>query len=113
PISLMLETVVQDLRVGARMLLKNPGFTLVAVLSIAIGVGANAAMFSVADGLVLRPLQVPRPNDILGINGMAPRTGDTFVTNRLFSHPDYIDFRAQTHSFAGVLAYNVVVTSFA
>ena len=49
----------QDLRHSARMLIKNPGFTVIAVLSIAIGVGANAAMFRVADGLVLRPLSVP------------------------------------------------------
>ena len=47
---------IQDLRYGVRMLVKNPGFALVAILSIGIGVGANAAMFSLADGLVLRPL---------------------------------------------------------
>ena len=105
--------VLNDLKHGARMLLKNPGFTLVAVLSIAIGVGANAAMFSVADGLVLRPLQVPRPNDVVGINGTAPRAGETFITNRLFSHPDYLDLRREARSFTGVLAYNVVITSFA
>ena len=52
----MFETIWQDLRHGTRMLAKNPGFSLVAILSIAIGVGANAAMFSVADGLMLRPL---------------------------------------------------------
>jgi putative ABC transport system permease protein len=105
--------VSQDLTHGLRMLLKNPGFTLVAVLSIAIGVGANAAMFSVADGLVLRPLQVPRPNDVIGINGTAPRAGETFIANRLFSHPDYLDLRREARSFTGVLAYNVVITSFA
>ena len=51
----MLETLWRDLRHGARMLAKNPGFAAVAMLSIAVGVGANAAMFSVADGLVLPP----------------------------------------------------------
>jgi predicted permease len=105
--------VFNDLKHGTRMLLKNPGFTLVAVLSIAIGVGANAAMFSVADGLVLRPLQVPRPNEVVGINAIAPRTGETFVTNRLFSHPDYVDLRLRAKSFTGVLAYSVVITSVA
>ena len=53
----------QDLRHGARMLAKNPGFAAVAILSIAVGVGANAAMFSLADALVLRPLQVPRATE--------------------------------------------------
>ena len=105
--------MIQDLRLGFRMLLKNPGFSLIAIASIAIGVGANAAMFSVADGLVLRPLQVPRADDVLGINAMAPRVGDTFVTTRLLSHPDYVDLRDRAQSFTGVLAYNVVVTSFA
>ncbi len=55
----MIESIFQDLKHGARMLVKNPGFTLIAIASIAIGVGANAAMFSLADGLVLRPLPVP------------------------------------------------------
>ena len=104
--------IFNDLKHGTRMLLKNPGFTVVAVLSIAIGVGANAAMFSVADGLVLRPLEVPRPNDVVGINGTAPRAGETFITNRLFSHPDYVDLRQQAQSFTGVLAYSVAITSF-
>ena len=55
----------RDLQHGLRVLMKNPGFTVIAVISIAIGVGANAAMFSVADGLVFRPLPVPRASDKL------------------------------------------------
>jgi predicted permease len=104
---------LQDVRHGTRMLLKNPGVSLIAIVSIAIGVGANAAMFSVADGLVLRPLQVPRASDVIGINATAPRVGDTFVTTRLLSHPDYVDLRDRARSFTGVLAYNVTITSFA
>ena len=69
----MLETFWQDVKHGVRMLVKNPGFTLVAVISIAIGVGANAAMFSVADGLLLRPLQVPRPGEIVAVSATSPR----------------------------------------
>jgi putative ABC transport system permease protein len=105
--------VFNDLKHGARMLLKNPGFTLVAVLSIAIGVGANAAMFSVADGLVLRPLQVPRAGEIVAVSATSPRANDTFIANRLLSYPDYVDVRDRTRSFAGVLAYTVLVTGFA
>jgi putative ABC transport system permease protein len=105
--------MLQDLKHGARMLVKNPGFAVIAIISIAIGVGANAAMFSVADGLVLRPLQVPRTDEVLAINAVAPRVADTFVTTRLLSHPDYVDLRDRAQSFTGVMAYNVVVTSFA
>ena len=53
---LMFETLIQDVRHGSRMIVKNPGFSLVAIASIAVGVAVCAAMFSVADGLVLRPL---------------------------------------------------------
>ena len=71
----MLDSLRQDLRHGVRMLRKNPGFAAAAVISIAIGVGANAAMFSLADGLVLRPLPVPRPGDIVTIDALAPGVG--------------------------------------
>ena len=60
----MVPGLFQDLKHSARMLCKNPGFTCVAIVSIAIGVGANAAMFSMADALVLRPLPVPRPGEV-------------------------------------------------
>ena len=66
-------TMWQDLKHGVRMLRKNPGFSFVAMLSIAIGVGANAAMFSVADTLVLRPLTVPRPNELVTVTTVVPR----------------------------------------
>jgi putative ABC transport system permease protein len=109
----MLETMWQDLRHGARMLVKNPGFTLVAILSIAIGVGANAAMFSLADGLVLRPIQAPRASEIVAVSAISPRVNDSFVVNRLLSYRDYVDLRDGSQSFAGLMAYQVTVTSFA
>src|SRR5487761_942732 len=58
-------TLWQDLRYGCRMFARNPGFTLAAVLSIALGAGVNVAMFSAADALLLRPLPVPRPGEIV------------------------------------------------
>ena len=66
--------MINDLRHGLRVLMK-PGFTIIAVISIAIGVGANAAMFSVADGLVFRPLPVPRSSEVVSILGQARDTG--------------------------------------
>jgi macrolide transport system ATP-binding/permease protein len=104
----MIDTIWQDLRHGARMLLKNPGFTVIAVISIAIGVGANAAMFSLADGLVMRPLPVTRPGDVLTIAGIAPGA----IFNTPLSYPEYVDVRDQSRSFSGIVAYNLVITSF-
>ena len=92
----MVESFWQDLRHGARMLAKNRGFAAVAMLSIAVGVGANAAMFSVADGLVLRPLPVTGPGRIVTI--MATSSGIGFRNPNL-SYPEYVDVRDQSRSF--------------
>ena len=86
----------QDLKHGTRMLMKNPGFTFVAVISIAIGVGANAAMFSLADGLVFRPLPVRAPSEVGHRLGHARNAG---FGNRLLSYPDYVDLRDRAQSF--------------
>src|SRR6185503_1267663 len=103
----------QDLKLGARMLVKNPGFAFIAIVSIAIGVGANAAMFSLADGLVLRPLQVPRANEIVAVNALSPRASSTFVTTSLISRPDYLDVRDRAKSFNGLLAFGTTITGLA
>ena len=73
--------MIKDLNHGLRVLTKNPGFTIIAVVSIAIGVGANAAMFSVADGLVFRPLPVPRASEVVSILGQA-RTAEQAVVQQ-------------------------------
>src|SRR5688572_8892062 len=106
----MVETAWQDLRHGARMLAKSPGFSLVAILSIAIGVGANAAMFSVADGLILRPLAVPDANTLVAVSATLP-TGE--VRNGTISYPDYADLRGRARSFEGLAASRGTVASFA
>jgi predicted permease len=92
------------------MLAKNPGFASIAILSIAVGVGANAAMFSVADGLVLRPLPVPSPSRVLTV--LATSTGQAFRSGNL-SYPEYLDVRDRSRSFDGLVAYTFVTTSFA
>jgi len=101
--------MIRDLQHGFRVLMKNPGFTIIAVVSIAIGVGANAAMFSVADGLVFRPLPVPRASEVVSIQGQARDVG---FGNRRVSYPDYVDLRDRAQRFDSLVAYAFVSTSF-
>jgi macrolide transport system ATP-binding/permease protein len=106
----MFETLIQDMRHGWRMLIKNPGFSLVSIASIAVGVAVCAAMFSVADGLVLRPLPVPRGGDVVTINGTAPDDGGRGTG---LSYLAYREFRDTARSFTGIAAHRVLLTSFA
>ena len=106
----MFETVWQDLRHGARMLAKNPGFSLIAIMSIAIGVGANAAMFSIADGLILRPLAVPAANELITVSATTP-AGEVRTSG--ISYPDYVDIRSRARGFGGLAATRFVNASLA
>ncbi|HZL92169.1 MAG TPA: ABC transporter permease, partial [Vicinamibacterales bacterium] len=99
----------QDLKHSARMLLKNPGFTFVAMVSIAIGVGANAAMFSMADALVLRPLPVPNPGGIIKVSALPSAQG---LRNPAMSYRDYVDVRDGACSFSALAAYQLVAAAF-
>lgn len=72
----LIEAAIQDLRFGVRTLLKNPGFTSVAILTLALGIGANTAIFSLLDGLVLRALPVPHPEQLVRVGAHSP--GDSF-----------------------------------
>jgi predicted permease len=109
----MIEGFWQDVKHGARMLAKNPGFAFIAVVSIAIGVGANAGMFSVADTMLLRPLTVPRASEIVTVTSVVPRSGFASPTSSALSYPDYVDIRDNARSFASLVAYRLVVASFA
>jgi predicted permease len=93
---------MRDLRHAVRAFWKSPGFSAIAVLSIAFGTGANVAVFSAADAILLRPLPVQRPSELLTIGSQIP-TGLATVT--VASNPDYIDIRQRAESFSGIVAF--------
>lgn len=72
----------QDVRIGVRLLAKNPGFTAVAILTLAVGIGANTAIFSLVNGILLRPLPYDRPDELVSIEGGFPRGGFSVVRER-------------------------------
>jgi predicted permease len=97
-----IETLVQDIRFGLRMLAKNPGFAAVAIISLALGIGANTTVFSIVDQLLLRPWQVKDPGRLVAIQTDWPQHPDF----RQSSYPDYLDIRSQATVFTDVVAYD-------
>jgi len=94
-------TLLQDLKYGLRMLAKNPGFTAVAVLSLALGIGANSTVFSIVDNLFLRPWPVKDPERLVVISTDWPKEPDF----RMSSYPDYLDIRHEVSAFSDAVAY--------
>ena len=100
-----MRTVMEDLRYAARMLIKNPAFTVIAVLTLALGVGANTAIFSIVDWLMLRPLPVKDPQQL---TVLAFQQGNAGFLQNTFSIAEYRDFRDQLGSpFSDVLGYQI------
>jgi predicted permease len=104
----VLEALLQDLRYGARMLRKNPGFTCVAVLTLALGIAVNTAIFTAFDALVLRPRPVKDPDQLAAVFRTTP--GET---HGWFSYPDYLFYRDHSRSFSdlSLMAFGMAVTS--
>ena len=99
--------LLQDIRYGWRQLRKHPGFTALAILSMALGIGANTAIFSLVDTVLLRPLPVREPAQLIAVDGQL-RNGTEFT---LQSYPNYKDYRDRNTVFSGLLAYRFVVAS--
>jgi putative ABC transport system permease protein len=94
--------MITDFKYAFRMLLKAPGFTVIAVLTLALGIGANSAIFSVVDTVLLRPLPFPNPDQLVMIWGNSKAEPDGKYTQ---SFPDFFDFRDQSQSFTAMAAY--------
>ncbi|HEX5081421.1 MAG TPA: ABC transporter permease, partial [Blastocatellia bacterium] len=91
------DEMIQDLRYGARMLRKNPAFTLVTVISLAVGIGANTAIFSLANAVLLRPLPIPQPERVVTITSARQAFS--------VSYPAYKDFRDRNQVLSGLLCW--------
>ncbi|MGE0128226.1 MAG: ABC transporter permease [Blastocatellales bacterium] len=95
-----METLVQDLRFGLRRLIKTPGFAVIAVLSLALGIGANTAIFSLVNMILFRPLPVANSEQVVAISAMG-KDGQFSA----HSYPNYVDFRDRNEVLSGLLAY--------
>ena len=99
----MIEHLWRDIRFGLRSLVKTPGYTVVAVLTLALGLGATSAIFSFVYGTLLRPLPYADPSALVVLNETTPKVGLVSV-----SYPNYQDWRTGSRSFADM---SVVVTT--
>ncbi len=95
-----IEGLIQDVRVSIRMLRKSPGFTIAAVLTLALAIGANAVVFSVMNAFILQPLNVPQAHSLYAI--WRPDASDAHM-----SYPDYLDLRDRNRTFDGLIAWNM------
>ena len=96
-------TLLQDLRYGLRMLAKSPAFTAVAVLTLALGIGANTAIFSVVNAVLLRPLPFPQPDQLMSVQYFDTVLG---VPHKSASYPDFFDWRNQNQVFSHITAFH-------
>jgi len=99
---------MNDLRYAFRTLLKSPGFTAVALISLALGIGVNTTIFSVVNAVLLRPLPVTDPDRLVEVY---TTTGNPEFPQSVFSYPDYVDLRDSNEVFSGVTAYGLAVAS--
>ncbi len=100
-----LESLAQDIRYGLRVLRKSPGFAAVAILTLALGIGANTALFSVVNGVLLNPLPYPHPDQVVIVSDTSSALPETWI-----SYPDFLDWVRDNHSFSSLAAYESEVS---
>src|SRR5262247_2084250 len=101
-----MDTLIKDIRVGIRSLIKRPAFTIVAILTLALGIGSSTAIFSVVDGVLLRPLPYPHAEQLVQFREVNPRGVRISV-----AEPNFLDVRARNHVFSGVAQYSGMLTT--
>ena len=95
-----MQTLWQDVRYSLRMLGKNPGFAAIAILTLALGIGANSALFSVVNGVLLRPLPYPQPDRVIAISEKSAS-----FENSSISYPNFLDWQRSNSTFSAIAAY--------
>src|SRR5215213_11518868 len=100
--------MIQDIRYGIRMLLKHPGFTLVAVITLALGIGANTAIFSLVNSILLRPLPFREPDRLVRLIQASPKLG---LPSWGVSQADFAAYRDQNRSFESMAIFNNAATN--
>lgn len=103
----LMETLLQDIRFGFRQLVKKPGFAVLAIISMALGIGANTSIFSLVDTALLRPLAVKEPSQLVELYGTLHNGAEW----SLQSYPNYKEYRDRNTVFSGLSVYRVVVSS--
>src|SRR4051812_47317105 len=98
----MISGLLQDVRYGIRTLMKSPGFTTVAVVSLALGIGVNLSIFSFINGTLFKPLPVERPDELASLYHRPEKGAESFNST---SYPEYEFYRDHNTVFSGMLAY--------
>jgi len=101
-----MDNLWRDLRYGIRIIFKNPGFAALAVLVLALGIGVNTGMFSLVNELLLRPLEIENPEQIMGLYSKNTERPDSY---RGFSYPNYVDIRDRNTIFSSLAAHNLAI----
>src|SRR5262245_18869283 len=107
-----LETLWQDLRYGVRILLKNPGCTLVVILTMALGIGANTAIFTLVNAVFLQPLPVAEPARLMSVFGTDEKNCSAQTDYIPMSWPNFKDYRDLNDVFTGMIAFQNIVLNF-